>query len=60
MTVRPAPKYDERNEANHRREMAQELAKRRKRTEDLILPSPNGTRFKISVSDAGAIVVTSL
>lgn len=60
MSVRASDKYDSRNEQANRRHVEQELKLRRRKTEDLILKSPNGTRYKITVSDAGAIVVTSL
>ena len=60
MTTRPEKNYNERNEANYRRDVARQINKCQKRGEDIILPSPNGTRFKITVADDGTLSATAL
>lgn len=62
LPLAPSPQEAERNRQieaadreNHKRGRDVEIGQGR-----LILTSPNGTRYDITVSNAGAIVVTSL
>lgn len=67
---KPPERYDARAEATRNAELEREDAKNRKVNQDielvnsggarLILRSPNGTRYNITVSNAGALVVTAL
>jgi hypothetical protein len=62
---RPAPRYDMQDQAEMRIaiERADDLAHKRNRDVEigaarLILTAPNGTRYVVSVSNAGAIQAT--
>jgi hypothetical protein len=63
----PSPAYDANNEAQARRAIELADQDNRKTTQDveiskqrLILTSPDGTRWNITVSNAGTISATSL
>lgn len=63
----PAPQYDQANEAAMRRALEQEDRRNRKAgadveigSERLVLKSPNGTRWSVTVSNAGVVSATSL
>lgn len=64
----PESNYSRDNEIQHRADMDRRLERTHSRERDLelrkgqriIMRSPNGTRYALTVSDAGAIVVTSL
>jgi len=70
---KPGPSYDAQNEAAARAAMEREDANNQKRLADvelngdsaisgrrLILKSPNGTRYRVLVSDAGALSTVAL
>jgi hypothetical protein len=65
---RPADKYDQRWAAENNRQMELQLAMTHRKgtdiemgqSERLILRSPDGTRWSITVSNAGAITTTAL
>lgn len=61
----PSEKYSQTNEAETRAQLDQRFARTQLRTGDhepdrLILKSPNGTRWQIVVSNAGALSATAL
>lgn len=63
----PGPVYNRDNEADRNRQLEAADRENHKRGRDveigegrLILTSPDGTRFDITVSNAGALVVTSI
>lgn len=64
----PGPRYDQDAEGRRNREIEQADARTLKKQQDielvsgmrLIMSSPNGTRYKITVSNAGALVVTAV
>lgn len=61
MTPHRAPQsYSERNEQEYRTSIYRALNRRHSKDERLILLSPNGSPFALSVTDAGALVVTPL
>jgi hypothetical protein len=68
VTLPPAPpQYNARNEAQTREAIAQADAASHKKGQDielgaakLILKSPNGTRWALTVSNAGALSATAL
>jgi hypothetical protein len=65
---RPAERYDQRWAAENNRQLEQKLAMTHRKGADvelgqderLILRSPNGTRWSITVSNAGAITATAI
>lgn len=64
-TIRPGASYDATNETKFRDEVARAMAKLFVRGFDietgqgrLIIPSPNGSRWAITVSDAGVVSAT--
>jgi hypothetical protein len=65
---RPAERYDQRWAAENNRQLEQKLSMAHRRGADvelgqgerLILRSPDGTRWSITVSNAGAITATSI
>lgn len=64
---RPGNSYDPRQAAELRRELERRDQGNHKRGQDveinpgrLILTSPNGTRFSVTVSNAGAITATPI
>ena len=64
---RPAPAYDIRDQAEHRSATERAIDATHKRGEDvevspgrLIIKSPNGNRWSITVSNAGAVSATAL
>lgn len=64
---RPAPTYDARDQAETRAAMGRALSGVHKRGEDvevgdsrLIMKSPNGNRWEITVSNAGVVGATAL
>lgn len=64
---RPAPRYDMQDQAETRLaiERADDLAHKRNRDVEiggarLILTSPNGTRYSVSVTNAGALQATAI
>ncbi len=64
----PQPNYNQSDEARRNREIELSDRENLKRQQDielvsgmrLIMSSPNGTRYKITVSNAAAIVVTAI
>lgn len=63
----PAPTYQQRLEAERNRQIEQADAENHKRNRDveigqgrLILMSPDGTRWNVTVSNAGALSATAL
>lgn len=67
MTTLPTPpeKYDPQNEAQMRALVERSLSSKQDRTGDhspdrLILVSPDGTRWRVTVSDLGALSAVSL
>lgn len=64
----PPERYDRRDQAVMRRQIEQGVAQAYQRGQDvelprgarLILPSPNGTRFAISVADNGDLITEAL
>lgn len=64
----PGPRYSQSDEARRNREIEMSDRENLKRQQDielvsgmrLIMSSPNGTRYKITVSNAAAIVVTAI
>lgn len=65
---RPAERYDQRWAAENNRQLEQKLAMTHRKGADielglderLILRSPDGTRWSITVSNAGAITATAI
>lgn len=64
----PSARYDQQAEGRRNREIEQADARNLKRQQDieftsgmrLIMPSPDGTRWSLTVSNAGALVLTAL
>ncbi len=64
----PGPRYNQSEEARRNREIELADGKNLKRQQDielvsgmrLIMSSPNGTRYSITVSNAAALVVTAI
>lgn len=55
MSVKASVKYEYDNEAAFRDEMRRDLRNCRKVSEPLILQSPDGTFFKLTVADDGTL-----